>query len=283
MGSAGPDTRRRTSRLNGFAAHWFLTGLAVTAGVNAVLFLATWVVGRLVGRWNVVDTTWGLSFAVIATTSFLWSAQAPDVDMLRRVLGLALTLAWSLRLAGFIGIRSRGKGEDPRYAAIFEKAKGNPAVFALAVVFGPQAFLSWFVSLPVQIAMYERSAAGILTWVGAAVWAVGVFFEAVGDAQMSAFRKNPDLKGQVMDGGLWHYTRHPNYFGDASVWTGLFLIAAQQWPGFLTVLSPFAMIYFLYFKSGKGLLEKSMAESKPGYAEYMERTSGFIPLPPRHR
>jgi steroid 5-alpha reductase family enzyme len=162
-----------------------------------------------------------------------------------------------------------------------EKGSGSTQVRALTIIFGPQAFLSWFVSLPVQIAMYLRAPTGWLTGVGVAVWAVGIFFEAVGDAQMAAFRADPANRGQIMDRGLWRYTRHPNYFGDAAVWTGLFLIAAQRWPGVTTVASPFAMLYFLYFKSGKGLLEKSMAANRPGYREYMERTSGFFPLPPR--
>lgn len=265
-----------------FATHWFLTGLALTAGVSLVVFMVTWVVARRVGRWNVVDVTWGLSFAVTALTSFLWSIPA-HTDTTRRILVVALTALWGLRLAGYIALRSRGHGEDPRYAAMFDEATGSPAVHAIKVVFLPQALISWFVSLPVQAAMYERSGAGILTWVGAAVWAVGVFFEAVGDAQMSAFRKDPANRGHVMDRGLWRYTRHPNYFGDATVWAGLYLIAASQWQGATTVLSPFAMLYFLYFKSGKGLLEKGLSESKPGYADYVRRTSGFFPLPPRRR
>jgi steroid 5-alpha reductase family enzyme len=269
--------------LSGFATGPFLTGLAVTAGSVTALFTATWLIGRRLGRWNVVDVTWGLAFALVAVVSYVWSLQVHPANDLRRALAAALVLVWSLRLAGYIGRRSRGKGEDPRYEAMFEKATGDPAMYALKAVFGPQAFLSWFVSLPVQVAMYERAPTGPLTWVGAALWGVGLFFESVGDAQMSAFKADPDNKGRIMDRGLWHYTRHPNYFGDASVWFGLFLISAQTWPGVITLLSPLAMLYFLYFKSGKGLLEKSMAESRPGYAEYMERTSGFIPWPPRRR
>ena len=266
--------------MSDFATGRFLTGLGVTAAAALALFMITWAVARRVGRWNVVDTIWGLAFPVIATTSFLWTLPA-HADTARRILVLVLTALWGLRLSIYIGLRSRGKGEDPRYAAMFERATGSEAVYAIKVVFVPQALIAWFVSLPVQAAMCERSAAGVLTVIGAVVWAVGVFFEAVGDAQMNAFRSNPANKGQVMDRGLWHYTRHPNYFGDASVWFGLYLIAASQWQGALTILSPFAMLYFLYFKSGKGLLEKSLIDSKPGYADYVRRTSGFFPLPPR--
>ena len=268
--------------MSGFATHWFLTGLALTAAANLVVFLATWMVGRKVGRWNVVDTTWGLSFAVVAAVSFGWSIQA-DGDATRRVLVLALTVVWGLRLAGYIGVRSRGKGEDPRYAEILARAPGNRDVYALRIVILTQAFLSWLVSMPVQVAMYERAPGTGLMWAGVALWAVGFFFESVGDAQMARFRNDPANRGKVMDRGLWRYTRHPNYFGDASVWLGLYLIAASRWPGVTTFLSPVAMLYFLYFKSGKGLLERNMADSRAGYREYMQRTSGFVPLPPRRR
>jgi steroid 5-alpha reductase family enzyme len=271
--------------LSGFATSDFLTGAAVSAVASAAVFTATWLLARRLGRWNVVDVTWGFSFAVIAAVSYGWSApSAVHADATRRALVLALTVVWGLRLAGYIAWRSRGKGEDPRYAAIFERAGDrNRDVYALSVVFGPQAFLAWFVSLPVQVAMYERSAPAVVAVLGGLLWATGLFFEGVGDAQMSAFRSDPANRGQVMDRGLWHYTRHPNYFGDACVWFGLYLIAAQQWQGLLTVLSPFGMLYFLYFKSGKGLLEKGLSDSKPGYADYVARTSGFIPLPPRRR
>lgn len=261
--------------------HLFLTGLAVTGAAELAVFLVTFAVSRLVGRWNVVDVTWGASLVVVALVSFAWSAQVHHGNLLRRVLVLALTAVWGLRLAGYIARRSRGHGEDPRYAAIVAKAKGNPVLHAFGVIFLAQAFLSWVVSLPVQMAMYLRSSTGPLTWVGVAVWAIGLFFEATGDAQMAAFRRDPANRGRVMDRGLWRYTRHPNYFGDACVWAGLYLIAAQRWPGATTIISPFVMVYFLYFKSGKGLLERNLADSRPGYRDYMQRTSGFLPLPPR--
>ncbi|MEJ7721658.1 MAG: DUF1295 domain-containing protein [Ilumatobacteraceae bacterium] len=113
------------------------------------------------------------------------------------------------------------------------------------------------------------------------IWAIGLTFETVGDLQLTRFRADPANKGQVMDHGLWRYTRHPNYFGDACVWWGIFLVAAEHWPGVLTILSPAVMTYLLVAKTGKALLERSMQESKPGYAEYVDRTSGFVPLPPR--
>jgi steroid 5-alpha reductase family enzyme len=129
--------------------------------------------------------------------------------------------------------------------------------------------------------MFERSEPGVLLWVGTTVWAIGLFFEAVGDAQLNRFRADPASKGQVMDRGLWRYTRHPNYFGDATVWWGLWLIASQQWAGVLTILSPALMTWTLTRKTGKPLLEQGMADRRPGYADYVARTSGFFPLPPK--
>jgi steroid 5-alpha reductase family enzyme len=148
-------------------------------------------------------------------------------------------------------------------------------------VFVLQAVIAWFVSLPVQAAMYIRSGPVVVAVLGVGVWAVGLFFEAVGDQQMASFKADPANQGTVMARGLWRYTRHPNYFGDATVWAGLWLVAAEHWIGLLTVGSPVLMAWFLFFKSGKPLLEKSLSSSRPGYAEYVKRTSGWFPLPPK--
>ncbi len=261
------------------AVHPFLTGLALTLAVSLALFVVSWLVAVRVGRFNVVDIVWGMSFIVTATVSFFWSA-GHDASTWRRVLVLVLVTVWGGRLSGYIAIRSRGKGEDPRYTAMLGD-RPHRALRALGSVFVLQAIVAWFISLPVQAAMYIRSGWVPLAYLGVAVWAVGVFFESVGDAQMAAFRNDPANTGTVMDRGLWRYTRHPNYFGDATVWAGLWLIAAEHWIGALTIASPVLMAWFLSFKTGKPLLEKQMAESKPGYADYMARTSGFFPLPPR--
>jgi steroid 5-alpha reductase family enzyme len=129
--------------------------------------------------------------------------------------------------------------------------------------------------------MLEKGPIGVAAWIGAALWLVGFVFEAVGDRQLARFRADPANRGQVMDRGLWRYTRHPNYFGDACVWWGLFLIACDHWTGSLTVLSPALMTFFLVKGTGKPLLEKGMRRTRPGYGEYAARTSGFFPLPPR--
>jgi steroid 5-alpha reductase family enzyme len=139
----------------------------------------------------------------------------------------------------------------------------------------------WFVSLPVQAAMYEHARLSAVTWLGAAVWAVGFGFEAVGDAQLRRFRADPANAGRVLDRGLWRYTRHPNYFGDAVVWFGLWLLACSHWLGLVLVACPLFMTNMLVRHTGKRLLEKHMARSKGAeYADYVRRTSGFIPWPP---
>ena len=117
-------------------------------------------------------------------------------------------------------------------------------------------------------------------YAGIVVYAVGLFFEAVGDAQLAAFRGDPANRGTVMDRGLWRYTRHPNYFGDACVWWGLWLLAADSWLGLATVVCPLLMNWLLLRRTGKPLLEARLATTRPGYAEYVRRTSGFLPRPP---
>jgi steroid 5-alpha reductase family enzyme len=262
-----------------FAVHPFLTGLALTFGVLIALFVMTWLLALRVGRFNIVDVVWGLAFVVVALTSYLWSVDH-GTDTWRRALCLALVAVWGVRLAGYLAVRSAGKGEDPRYDAILGDRPGK-AVRALGMIFISQALIAWFISLPVQAAMYVRSGWSWLAVAGTAVWAIGLFFETVGDAQLNAFRRDPANRGKVMDRGLWRYTRHPNYFGDATVWAGLYLIAAEHWIGALTIASPVLMAWFLSFKTGKPMLEKQLARTKPGYATYMATTSGFFPLPPR--
>ncbi len=248
-------------------------------GVVAVLAV-TFAVALAQHRHSVIDTAWGLAFAVVALVGF--AASSGHGDDARRVLVAAMTGAWGLRLAGHIGWRARGAGEDPRYDDLLAKAPGNRDVYALRSVYLVQGVVLLFVSLPVQVTFFSRGALGWLAWVGVVVWAVGLFFEAVGDYQLARFKADPAHKGIVMTRGLWRYTRHPNYFGDACVWWGLFLVSASAWPGVLTVLSPLVMTYVLARGTGKKLLEGRMND-RPGFAEYVQQTSGFVPLPPRTR
>ena len=157
---------------------------------------------------------------------------------------------------------------------------------AFRVVFGPQALLLFMTSLPAQIGILAAASPapiGLLGWAGFALWLTGMVFESVGDAQLKAFRADPASKGKVLDTGLWRYTRHPNYFGDCCAWWGIWLVAAEggAWVALASLIGPLFLTFTLTRWSGKPLLEKGLAKSRPGYADYVARTSGFIPWPPK--
>ncbi|TDD82800.1 DUF1295 domain-containing protein [Actinomadura darangshiensis] len=258
--------------MTGFAWNLLFTAVSV-----AVVLSVTFAVALRRGRHSVIDVAWGLGFAAVALVSL--GASAEDGDPARRWAVAAMTVVWGLRLAGHIAWRNRGKGEDPRYAELLGDGSAGRA---LRKVYLPQGVVLWFVSLPLQVAMFQDASPGAATYVGIAVWAVGLLFEAVGDHQLARFTRDPANKGKVMDRGLWRYTRHPNYFGDSLVWWGIFLTACDHWTGLLTIASPIVMTVLLARGTGKPLLERRMAHTRDGYADYAARTSGFVPLPPRH-
>jgi steroid 5-alpha reductase family enzyme len=257
-----------------------LVNLAVCAGTVAVLMLATFGYAMRTKVHAIMDTVWPLGFVVIAAVSFGLSSGHGDSG--RRVLVLALTGIWGLRLGGHIFARNFGHGEDKRYASLLRRNRGSLATFVLRYIYWAQGRVMWFVSLPLQVAMYAHAPLSAVDWLGMAVWAVGFGFETVGDLQLRRFRADPANAGRVLDQGLWRYTRHPNYFGDSVVWSGLWLLACSHWLGVLTVVAPIYMTNMLVRHTGKKLLEKHMARSKgAAYADYVGRTSGFIPRPPR--
>ncbi len=264
----------------GFATHAWLIGLPIAAGAVLLLLAVTFVVSKIAHKHSVIDTAWGLLFAVIAIVSFI--ASSGHGDSTRRWLLLVLPVLWGVRLGGHIASRTIGKPEDPRYEALLRKAKGNPDLYAIRMVYLLQGLLAFLISMPIQVGAYEGGPVGWLAWLGVALWVIGILFEGIGDRQMEAFRGDPSNKGKVIDVGLWRYTRHPNYFGDACVWWGMFLVAAERWPGVLTIYAPIAMTLLLTKGSGARILEKHMS-SRPGWADYAARTSGFFPLPPKKR
>jgi steroid 5-alpha reductase family enzyme len=240
------------------------------------LLLAAWVLSLALRDVSIVDVAWGLGFVAVAWVAFA----VGDGCTGRRVLLAVLTTLWGLRLAGYIGRRKlRSPGEDPRYGAWRERWGDRFPLVSLFTVFGLQAVLVWVVSLPLQGAAASGDPLGPLDWLGVAVWAVGLACEATGDAQLARFKADPANRGKIMDRGLWRYTRHPNYFGDVTVWWGIYLIAlsAGAW---WTIAGPLVVTLLLTRVSGKDHLERSMSE-RPGYADYVSRTSGFVPLPPR--
>ncbi|MEO5317208.1 DUF1295 domain-containing protein [Arthrobacter sp. CC3] len=262
----------------GFPVNEFLASLPWTALAVAGVLAVTFAVAVAQRRHSVMDVAWGPGFVAVALASWLLSAGTGDDG--RRLLLLLLTGVWGLRLGTHIGWRARGGHEDPRYEAMLGDAPGSRDVYALRRVYLPQGLVMFFVSLTVQVGMFATGAVGWVALLGVLLWVIGFVFETVGDWQLAQFKKNPSNKGTVLKTGLWRYTRHPNYFGDAAVWTGLFLVAADSWPGILTILSPALMVWALAGKTGKPLTEKAMS-ARPGYKEYVESTSGFIPWPPR--
>jgi steroid 5-alpha reductase family enzyme len=257
----------------------FLTALPLTALAVVLVLAVTFAVALRVGRHAVVDVAWGLGFVAVAATAF--TVSAGEGDTARRTTTLVLTSVWGLRLATHILLRSRDRGEDPRYEELLGRAPGDPRVYALTRIYLTQGAVMWLVSLPVQVAMFQTPSLGLLAYVGVAVWSVGLFFETLGDWQLTRFRNDPSTAGKVLDTGLWRYTRHPNYFGDACAWWGISLVAFEVWPGILTVVSPLVMTWLLARGTGKPLLERDIEQRRPGYADYVRRTSGFVPLPPR--
>lgn len=254
----------------------FLLVSGASAALCVVAMLVTAYAARRAGRVSVVDVTWGLALTGVA----LVSAVLGDGDALRRWLLLGLVAVWGVRLSWHIWRRTgpsrgQGHGEDPRYTQLLGSGRGGP----LVLVWIPQGAAIWFVSLPVQVSAVTEGGLRPVVVLGVVVWLVGVVFEAVGDAQLAAYKRDPD-RPPVMDRGLWRYTRHPNYFGDACVWWGIWLVAASAWPGVLTVPSPVVMTYFLVYATGARLLEETMMK-RPGYPEYAARTSMFVPLPPK--
>jgi steroid 5-alpha reductase family enzyme len=255
-----------------------LTLLLSTAAASLAVLLLAFAAGAATGQHKGVDVAWGLGFAAVAATAYARNAHRPMAGLVA-----ALTVIWGVRLAVHIGRRAWSHpGEDPRYAEMLGRAKGSRTWYAFRSIYLLQWITLWFVSLPVQIAA-RYAPLNAFAVIGVVIWVVGLFFEAVGDQQLARFRADPASRGEVLDTGLWRYTRHPNYFGDACVWWGLFALAVLHPAGWLTVLSPVLMTWFLAAKTGKPLLEKHLGRTRPGYADYVARTSGFLPRPPRTR
>ena len=257
-----------------------MSPLLATAAALLLATTALWGLSVKLRDAGIVDIFWGLGFAVVAWTAVAVSGGPGP----RPWLVAALVTVWALRLAGYLLWRNAGKPEDYRYQTI--RASRGPGFWwqSLFVVFWLQGALIWFVSLPVQAAVTAAGPdrLGPLDAVGAALWAVGLFFEAVGDAQLARFKADPANKGQVMDRGLWRYTRHPNYFGDFCVWWGLYLLACSTPLGPYSALSPVVMTTLLLKVSGVGLLERTITERRPAYRDYIARTSAFFPWPPKN-
>ncbi|MBY0422477.1 MAG: DUF1295 domain-containing protein [Parvularculaceae bacterium] len=245
-----------------------------------VAFALLWGVSWRIRDASIVDIAWGPACAL---PGLLTLARIDGADP-RAVLLAACSSVWAARLAFHLARRNIGHGEDPRYRVMRARRRSDAdfAWWSLVWVFGLQATIAWFVSLPLQVGQFGPDRPlGPLAYGGVAIFALGLAFEAVGDAQLAAWKRDPQNAGKLMRSGLWSWTRHPNYFGDCCVWSGLALIALEGPVGWLGAVSPFVMGYFLYFVSGKALLERGMRKRYKDYAAYEATVSGFFPLPPR--
>ena len=245
-----------------------------------VLMLGTWVTSLAVKNASIVDIVWGLGFVTVAWVSHL----VGDGLSSRQWLLTIMTSVWGLRLGGYLWWRNHGKGEDFRYRAMRKHHGARFPIVSLYTVFLFQGLMMFVVSLPVQLGQDDPTPdLGAIAVLGVALWVIGLFFETVGDAQLSRFKADPSNAGKVMNTGLWRYTRHPNYFGDACVWWGIAIVAAETGSGAWGLIGALLMNVLLRRVSGVVLLEKSLTKRREGYNEYIASTSPFIPLPPRKK
>ena len=252
-------------------ATWF-SALPVLLGAATL----TWVLSLLLRNVSIVDSLWSLMLFMAGVVYALGS----DPRAPRLSLALWLLAIWAARLAVYITSRNAGKGEDRRYVEIRERNQPGFAWKSLYLVFWLQAALAWVISLPLLGAFASNEPLGWLDYLGASLWIIGFVFEAGGDWQLSRFKKNPANDGQVMNRGLWRYTRHPNYFGEFCIWWGFWLmaLAAGAW---WSLPGPLLVSFLLLRVSGVSLLEKDIGNRRPQYADYVLKTNAFFPGPPR--
>ena len=256
--------------------------LATNALVMAVLFLILWLVTLKTRDVTPIDSVWALGMVALGAVSWLQT----DGDPTRKALLMALCSLWGGRLGGYLLWRWRSHGPDRRYVTMFSKAKdANGWGFGEAsarMVYLTQAPLLFIVCLPVQLGQLDATPAiGTVAAIGTVVALIGIAFETIGDWQLVRFRADPGNQGKVLTTRLWRYTRHPNYFGDACTWWGLYLIAAESMTGLWALPGPILLTWTLMKWSGVPTIEGRLKRKKPGYEDYVRRTSGFVPWWPR--
>ncbi|MDJ0864267.1 MAG: DUF1295 domain-containing protein [Gammaproteobacteria bacterium] len=255
-----------------FDLHAYLWGLAAIGGLAGF----TWLVSVAKRNVTVVDSMWGVFFA-LATLTFALTAPSTGPRVL---LMLTLVALWAGRLSLYLTWRNWGKPEDPRYQAIRRNNSPHFAVKSLYIVFGLQGLLAWIIALPLAAAVTGTAPLNVFDLVGISLWLVGMLFETVADWQLARFKRQPENAGKVMDRGLWRYTRHPNYFGEFCVWWGYYLLAVGA-GGWWSIISPAIMTFLLLKVSGVVMLERDIVKRRPAYRDYVERTNAFFPGPSR--
>lgn len=246
--------------------------------VLAVVTTLVWLLSRRLEDVSIVDPVWPALFLV---AHVVYLTLEPGEVSARGLWVAGLVALWTLRLGGYLTWRKLEEpGEDRRYVAMREGRGPRFRTSSLWVVFWLQAAMAWFVSLPLLASARSHTPLGVLDAVALCLFAVGFAFEALSDLQLARFKRNPANRGKVLDSGLWRYSRHPNYFGNACMWWAFYLLAVSG-GGWWSLPGPLFMTFLLLKVSGVVLLEKDIGERRPGYAEYVRRTSSFVPLPPR--
>ena len=244
-----------------------------------IMMMIGWLISLRYRNVTIVDSLWGLGFVLIAWITFFLS----QGFLGRRLLIVTLVSLWGIRLSIFLTRRNWGAGEDPRYGEWRKKSGERFWLISLFKVFLLQAIFLWVISLVLQFGQLSPTPNRFiwLDMLGFFVWGAGFLFEAVGDWQLARFKANPATKGQVMDQGLWAYTRHPNYFGEFLIWWGLFLITLSTPNSWWTIICPLIVTAVLLKMTGIPLTESTIVKSRPGYKDYIKRTSAFVPWFPR--
>ena len=257
------------------------TLLVVNAAIVFAAVLLLWAISIPLRDVSIIDMFFAVILLGVAVASYLLT----DGSESRKQLIVFLVAVWALRITVHLIRRNWGHGEDPRYTKLrgWVSDERSFVWLSLRKVFLLQGIVLWFVSLPVQVGQLYSvpSQPGWLAFVGVAVWAIGMFFETVADIQLTRFRADPANEGTVLNTGLWKYSRHPNYFGELCIWWGLFIIACEHPAGVLTVVGPLLYTHLIVNVTGQATLDKKLAKSRAGYREYMQTTSGLIPMPPR--
>lgn len=261
-----------------------LAALGLNFGLLVAIMIILWLISIRIRDVSFIDAFWAYGMAIMASASFM---QTENPGSLAYTIW-ALTALWGIRLGTHLFLRWRKEGVDPRYKKILgraiEKQGMSFAKAALLKAWALQIPLLFIVCLPAQLGILLAGADGLssVSIIGAVVALIGIGFETIGDMQLKAFKADPASKGKVLDSGLWKYTRHPNYFGDFCAWWGVWLVAAPVgWPVWLAAIGPLFLSFTLMKWSGAPLLEKSLKKNRPDYADYIERTSGFFPMPPK--
>ncbi|MFN3939495.1 MAG: DUF1295 domain-containing protein [Chitinophagales bacterium] len=251
--------------------------ILTTALIILIIMTITWFISLLIGEMSIVDVGWGLGFILI---TLLHVFRLENVTTVQLIMTAVITL-WGLRLATYIFIRNKGKGEDPRYKAWRNDWGKNTWWISYFKVFLLQGVLMLLIALPIQAVMWSSgNTLSMLQVAGIAIWTVGFLFETIGDWQLYRFKSKAENKGKVMQSGLWRYTRHPNYFGESLVWWGVFFISIGSGNIWLSLISPVLLTFMLLKVSGVSMLEARYA-GNDAYSVYKRTTSAFLPLPPK--